>query len=808
MAYRIPIINQNERFLDINEEPLVNGKVEVLDPVSNNALTIWSYADDEYTVMTNPVILDVEGRCEQTVFCDRIVYCRVYKYLGLDENSHPIYEFVRDYYTGSNDNTESREYVVGIEDLKDLDPSVNSSVNVLGYYNAYDCPMRQYVWDANCTQDPDGGYIIASDVSATGRWILVFSGEYLPSSYYGVYPGKVANINAFTSYIAAVGTALTPTAPGIWFVPGTYDIETNINTEKRVLLDSNTCFLCNYFYCGHLTVKGTPSSNICDFDFRDSEQEAHSSWFKTIAGFLTCGAKKFVFDSKDNFLNKTLQNTNYTLTNKIIEGQTRLPVTYPGSNARITFSNCAINAERIFNSTDQLGFAYTDIHDNWWINPAEIDFNTKVYARSTSLNRIELDNFTNANAYVNAKTADGATFIDLAGRNIYNIALTGSVIELRNAYVDNQLTISKSGVDIWLKHVKCGNVYVTSRYLTIEDNCNLTMSEPSCSAIWMNDSTIYGSSMWTNKNCQIRANNCFIGFGLNWATENDLDTAYLEFINCKFQENVSFYVKRITMQNCITSNNTIKIYPHKSDNVYWIGSVVLQNNVFNNNNPIEFTKVDVINGWAQDDVYECMVQWTITGNQFNGNTEGLRCRFWQHRTGSNYEKTFIKRCVQNIVYSGNTGNCPAEDMRNCQATSYSDSGWTKIAVPMISGGTTFDFYKYSSGWKRVMPIQSQDSNSYTESWKEYQIYTTVKGNTMIKYSSWRSEIDDHLDKMYLNLFIEPNAGIYHSDMDNHIADGDFFKMAICVRDRRIMIEQPNHLSQGGDRTNGVVGKYI
>ena len=51
-------------------------------------------------------------------------------------------------------------------------------------------------------------------------------------------------------------------------------------------------------------------------------------------------------------------------------------------------------------------------------------------------------------------------------------------------------------------------------------------------------------------------------------------------------------------------------------------------------------------------------------------------------------------------------------------------------------------------------------------------------------------------------------GIYHSDMDNHTADGDFFKMAIRVRGRRIMIEQPNNLTQGGDRTNGVVGKYI
>ena len=139
--YRIPVINQNERFLDLNEQPLVNGKVEILDPVSNNFLTIWSYSDDEYTVMTNPVRLDIEGRVTQTIFCDRIVYVRVYKYLGRDENNHEIFEFIRDFYAGENENSESREYVVGIEDLKDLDPSVNSSVNVLGYFNAFDCPM-------------------------------------------------------------------------------------------------------------------------------------------------------------------------------------------------------------------------------------------------------------------------------------------------------------------------------------------------------------------------------------------------------------------------------------------------------------------------------------------------------------------------------------------------------------------------------------------------------------------------------------------------------------------------------------------
>ena len=157
--FRTPIINQNERFLDIDEEPLVNGKVEVLDPVSNNPLTIWSYSDDEYTVMVNPVRLDVEGRTPHTVFCDRIAYIRVYKYLGLDEYNQPMFEFVRDYYAGENENTESREYVVGMTAMKNLDPSVNSSVNVLGYYQLGDCGLRTYVWDPNSTLDADNGYV-------------------------------------------------------------------------------------------------------------------------------------------------------------------------------------------------------------------------------------------------------------------------------------------------------------------------------------------------------------------------------------------------------------------------------------------------------------------------------------------------------------------------------------------------------------------------------------------------------------------------------------------------------------------------
>ena len=665
--YRIPVINQSTLFEDIDRNALVQGKIEILDPVSNNPLTIWSYSDDEYTVMTNPVILDIEGRVPQTVFCDRIVYCRVYAFKGYDEQNQPIWEFIRDFYAGENENSESREYVVGLEALKDLDPTINSSVNVLGYFNAYDCPMRQYVWDPNCTQDADNGYIVASDVSATGRWILVFSGEYLPSSYYGVMPGHVANINALLSYVEYVGTASTKTAPGVWFVPGNYSVETNLQTTKRVLLDAGTSFSCQYFYCGNLKVIGEPQSAICDFDFYDPEQEAHSSWFRTMAGYLTCGAKKYIFDAKDNFVNHTLQNANYVLQNKIIEGQTRLPVTYNGDNCRITFNNCVINAERIFNSTDRLAFSYTEIHDHWWNNPANIDFYNNVAARTTAINSLVIDNFTNMTAYVNAMGANGASTLDLAGREIYRLDLPASVNELRNAHVTNYANIAANGRNITIRNCQLDNAGITSNQLYVYDSRIYFNNEPSVNAAWFNDSEIRAGSDFVNKAAQYICEDCTVGINFKRVTDNTNRDGYLGFTRCAFENNV-IESKTLVMKNCDCDGCTIKIYPYKDGDIYKM-YCHFEGNRFISGVPIEFTKIDVINGSNQDDVYEIIVNWTIMNNFFAGNTEGLRARYWQHRTGSNYGKTFIAWSNDNvIVYKDNTGDCPADNASQLSVT--------------------------------------------------------------------------------------------------------------------------------------------
>jgi hypothetical protein len=784
--YRIPVINQSTLFEDIDRKALVYGKIEVLDPVSNNPLTIWSYSDDEYTVMTNPVRLDIEGRVPQTVFCDRIVYCRVYAFKGYDEHNQPIWEFIRDFYAGENENSESREYVVGLEALKDLDPTINSSVNVLGYFSAYDCPMRQYVWDPTCTQDADNGYIVASDVSATGRWILVFSGEYLPSSYYGVYPGHVANINALLSYVEYVGTASTKTAPGVWFVPGNYSVETNLQTTKRVLLDAGTSFSCQYFYCGNLKVIGEPQTAICDFDFYDNEQEAHSSWFKTVFGFLTSNAKKYILDAKDNFVNKTLQ-ASVTLQDKIIEGQTRLPVTYTGSG-KITLRNCVINAERIFNSTDILSFAYTEIHDHWWNNPADIDFYGKVAARTISLNSLVIDNFTNMTAYVNAVGADGQQVLDMAGRSIYNLELPLSVTELRNVHVTNNANIPANGRDITLRNCEFANTSVTSRYLTVYDSRIHFYMEPSVSAMWGYNSEIRSGSDFVNKAAQYVFEDCKVGINFKRVTDNDARDAFLEFTRCNFDSCV-IESKTLRMMNCDCEGCTIKIYPYKDNDVYKM-YCYLEGNRFISGQPVEFTKVDLIDGAYQDNVYDIQVSWTIINNFFAGNTEGLRCRYWQHRTGSNYGKTFIatNKSVFNVVYEGNTGNCPANDMRGVSITN--NQGYVKETVSFGTG--TVDIYKYATSNKRVMP-EGDDG---------YWFMQSVKGpNILMKYYSW---INKPYNSLTYDMFIHTSWYLYPSAHDEHVYDGDFFNMAILSYNDYIRIVQHGD----GDRNQGVVAMVI
>ena len=661
--YRIPVINQSTLFEDIKRNALVHGKLEILDPVSNNQLTIWSYTDDQYTVMANPVILDIEGRVPQTIFCDRIVYVRVYAYKGNDENNRPIYEFVRDFYAGENENSESREYIVGIEALKDLDPSVNSSVNVLGYFNAYDCPMRQYVWDAECTQDADNGYIVASDVSDKGRWILVFSGEYVPSNYYGVYPGHTSNINALLSYIKYVGTALTKTAPGVWFVPGEYsDSTVALITNKKLLIDNSTSFSYKSITSNDdIKIVGGETDH-CITDLY-GVKSAHSSWYKTLQGFLDSGAKELIFDKSNNFTQAPVMTKNTTLSNVHLVNNTNAYANWMGfNNFTLTLDKCTVDDNLFYPSTSRIFFKNMLVTDRYFYGP---NVNNMDISRINADN-IYLCNFDNAAIYLKWMYQKGYTDIDMEGRIVSDIDFALSLTGLHNCRF-NTLTLNDPSKTVFLENcqgilrsVNSANLIIYNCRLTLDTNLALAQG----GLLNIKDSNITGTG-------DIQAGADF-GMMIEHSTlEPSITCPNVTNINAQLYDVIvksstvgDIELKKLEMTN--SKAGTIKIHGSVAAAGNTIGNVKLENNV------IDDFGFFTVTGFEQY-VSNCtFVQTRIVNNTFNNS---FTCPFYVKDSGGNKYEFISNTGNHDYLYKGNHGQCPINSIQVVTKLPYTDGAY-------------------------------------------------------------------------------------------------------------------------------------
>lgn len=698
----IPFLNQDDLILDNNGKIIPGAKIEVFDPVSNNHIDIYTYdgSNEQYTIAENPIYLDVYSRPEHTYFAEKLVLCRLYKYRGhlsdprIDDDTEN-WLFVREWNGAFHQDTVKNDTIVfGLTALQEVNTDLGS-VNVVGYWNNNDCEARNYVWDSTCTQTPDNGYIVKNNEKDVGRWILKFDGEYLPSTYYGVYPGREANINALLSYVESVGTAGTKTAPGVYFVPGTYDASTvALATSKKLLIDSKTSFTRESIQADDVRViGGQVTAPICDFYFNENStnhniSEAHSGWYKTVFAFLNSGAKTLHIDETNHFADTQLI-ARTELTNKIIEGTSRLPVTY-GENGSIRINNCLILGEKLFNSTDKLAFDNMAIKDSWWNVPVDIDFVNNVTARSSALNKILIENFTNTYAYVNAMAADGRTELDLDGRVLTNgFSLPAIVDTLRNCKVEGNFAAHHVGSDILFENVVADNIAMSARFLTVKNSYISFTAQPNLSKLLAYDSSIGTHTMWTSKNIEIEMYKCRFSCNLQRVTNNrdDEDLIWLE--DCEIGTNSRIEAKRLHMIRCTTDNAMIKIYPHKTDDVYYMHAY-FEDCTFNNNTPIELTKVD-----TDESCYDVVADWTFLGNTFNGNNEGLRCRLYADRLGTNPNNKFMKltqgTVQSNVIYSGNIGKCPLESDRGI-----SISGAGLISEPFWIVSESVSYYAYSN----------------------------------------------------------------------------------------------------------------
>ena len=510
--FHFPLISQNELVLDQNKNIMPSGKIDILDPVSTNPIDVYTYdaANDRYVIATNPIILNSQSRAQHTYFVTQLAYCRLSKFLGATMNEYgvttPQYEFVRDWY-GSFDQEDAKNDTIinGIDGLRDANTDLGK-VTVVGYWTDKDCEARTYVWDPQCTQDQDGGYIVKNNDKDNGRWILMFDGEYLPSTYYGVYPGRETQMNNLLNFVDTVGTAEKPTAKGIYFQPGEYNASTvALITHKKVLLDADTQFTRDSFEVADLKVIGKATHWICDFWIDNPDSEAHSSWFKSVPIFWRNGTNTLIIDKTNYFVNTAI-NSAQPLTNVTIIGNTRIPATY-GENGTLRLNGCTIVGEKIFNSTDKIAFINTTINDSWWNVPADIDFQTKVIARSSGLNKLVIENFANTTAFVNALTADGRTELDLDGRVISGgFALPTTFNTFRNAKVEGTLAVHHTGLDVLFENVVAHDLVVSCRYFTA-NNCDISFEiQPSLMILLANNSMIGSQGLLSDRNMQIEMN--------------------------------------------------------------------------------------------------------------------------------------------------------------------------------------------------------------------------------------------------------------------------------------------------------------
>ena len=601
------------QYFDLAGVPLAAGRLKIFLHGSDTLANTYYMDGEDYIEGSNPVYLDDAGEMLSTIFLDAAVYD-----VWVEKFSDGQYAKIQDFQFGFEPILGKNDTIVnGIAGLANADTELGT-VTVVGYDSYVYCGPRTYIWDPTCTVPADGGCVIESGLSDDGRWILLTDLRELPCTYYGIKPGREANVSAFLTYQETVGQWGIKMPPVPRFLAGSYESVGTFSVTKTIMFDKGAKFDTAVFECPDVEI---PEWNgyVADFYITDKNAVIHSGWFRSVNYFLTCNADHMVYDEDNYFLSATI-SVPFSLTSKIIEAHARLPVTYVNTG-RITYDNCSFVGKGFFNSTDVLRFEHTVFQQEWFNNMAinSWDFVNKILVRSVAINTLLLDNFSSPSVYLKAIEADGQTEVDFAGRTVSNIS-SSVLTTVRNVVCTGSLTLNKPFANIVLDHVTCNSVSCSCVVLTVYDSRVVFSSEPSCTAFRAYRSDIGSSVQFVDPTIDVALYSCTVGTPFHRATDNATRDAVISLNDCTLVPNLGIHTKSLVMRNCRTENATIKVYPYFSNGAYHI-DVQLVGNVFVNTNPVEITKLD------QDECYDCLANWIIMDNAFFGNDEGLRCRY-------------------------------------------------------------------------------------------------------------------------------------------------------------------------------------
>lgn len=667
----IPFLSQEDLVLDNNRQIIPGAKIEVFDPVSNTPVNIYTYdgSNELYTIAPNPVYLNGESRPEHTYFCDRLVLCRLYKYIGnfsdprVDDDTNN-WLFIREWNGAYTEDTVKNDTIIyGIESLTDANTDLGS-VTVVGYYNDHDCEARTYYWDANCTQTPDNGYIVKSNDKDTGRWILKFDGEYLPSTYYGVYPGSEANINALLTYVDSVGTASIKTAPGVYFVRGNYKASSvALTTAKKLLIDNNSSFTrASITSSTDITVIGGETNHYITDLY--GVKVAHSSWYKTLQGFLDSGAKELIFDENINVTQAPVMTKSTVLHNVHLVNNTNMVVGWMGfNNFMLTLDRCTVDDHLFYPSTSRIFFQNMLVTDRYFYLPT---------VQNMDISRINCDdfnfnlcNFDNAAIYLKWMYQKGNTDIDMQGRLVSDIDYAPSLTGLHNCRF-NTLTLNDSSKSVFLENCQGTIRSVNVKTLTVH-KCRLTIDVDvtlNGGILDIVDSELSGTGTISAGNSfALNIERSNVSQNITFPYITNPATQYFDIIIDNSNVTGTIEVKKLKMTN--SKAGSVKIYGA-------IGAFPLIGNVTLENNVIDDFGFFAVTGFEHV-VSNCtFVQTRIVNNTFNNS---FTCPFYVTDSESNKYEFISRTGAHDFFYRGNNGLCPIDSTQLVTTLPYTDGAY-------------------------------------------------------------------------------------------------------------------------------------
>jgi len=652
----------------------IEGRLTVFKLNTDVKVKTYTLEGTEFVQAANPVLLH-SGLPDDSLFVDIGLYTlRVERYTGpegqMSVDSPDLYfEIVDQYEVGLDFDPQSSSgnVVDTLEELQDCAVEMKY-VTVLWHTTEGDCVPRQYIWDAQSQDTIDGGYVVGSNKSDTGRWILLWGDEIIPASVYGVTPTNEGNILMALSYPDTVGSFFLKTAPCVRFQPGNYTIDTGFSTSKELCFDAGTKFTAATFTCPRIRVFGGSSAYIADFVFTDKSFEAHSSWFRSLGAFWACGAHTLVVDP-ENYFASTLIRTNIQVTGAIIQGRTRLPATY-GTNSSLVLNGCVILGERLFSpSLDILHFMGMEFKQEWMTatNYAQYDFGPtneghRLQLRSIENNHIYLKNFpASPNTYLKAILADGKVSLDGEGKTFTaGLATNTQLTEIRNVQYEGY--VSDSVCAVWENVSITGTLTFTGAMRTVSmKGCSFALSGdtlalsnlgltdcdvrsggnfcPSYTAISVNGGTFAAAVVLSDNAKQTRAKN-----------------KALSFTNCVLNPRDNpFWVNVITMRGC-TSNAHVYLVPYSENGSFGMEGTFVDNH-FVQGALIECNVKDMA---AEYMVYNVLAALTFVGNRFDQeDPRGIVMPFVTQEF--DFNRTFLASgSGAASVYKDNIGKCPLE----------------------------------------------------------------------------------------------------------------------------------------------------